>query len=82
MTTTGLGPFRQYAGVLPREGHAGPKELGHRDTQGRPKIYHNFIRPHEGLNGETPAEKAGIKVEGHNKWLTLIQNAKHAQESK
>jgi transposase-like protein len=40
------------------------------------QIYHNFVRPHEGLNGETPAERAGIKVEGENKWLTIIQNAK------
>ena len=39
------------------------------------QIYHNYIRPHEGLNGATPAERAGIKIEGENKWLTLIQNA-------
>ena len=39
------------------------------------QIYHNFIKPHEGLQGRTPAEAAGIKVEGDNKWLTLIQNA-------
>ena len=28
-----------------------------------------------GLNGQTPAEKCGIKIEGDNKWITLIQNA-------
>lgn len=28
-----------------------------------------------GLDGKTPAEAAGIKIEGENKWLTLIQNA-------
>jgi len=39
------------------------------------QIYHNFIRPHEGLEGKTPAEAAGITVEGENKWLTLNQNA-------
>jgi hypothetical protein len=39
------------------------------------QIYHNFIRPHEGLKGETAATRAGIKVEWDNKWLTLIQNA-------
>ncbi len=39
------------------------------------QIYHNFIRPHEGLNGKTPAEACGIKVEGNDKWKTLIQNA-------
>ncbi len=43
------------------------------------RIYHNFIRPHMALQGATPAERAGIKVEGDNKWLTLIQNA--AKES-
>jgi putative transposase len=39
------------------------------------QIYHNYLRPHEALDGETPAERCGIKVEGQNKWLTLIQNA-------
>ncbi len=39
------------------------------------QIHHNFVRSHMGLNGETPAERAGIRVEGDNKWLTLIQNA-------
>jgi len=27
------------------------------------------------LDGKTPSEVAGIKVEGDNKWMTLIQNA-------
>jgi hypothetical protein len=27
------------------------------------------------LEGQTPADKAGIKVKGSNKWKTLIQNA-------
>jgi hypothetical protein len=45
------------------------------------QIYHNFVRPHEGLKGETPATKAGIKVEGENKWLTLIQNASKRPEN-
>jgi hypothetical protein len=39
------------------------------------QLFHNYIRPHEGLDGKTPAEAAGIKVEGENKWITLIQNA-------
>ena len=39
------------------------------------QIFHNYIRPHEALKGKTPSEAAGIKVEGENKWLTLIQNA-------
>jgi hypothetical protein len=39
------------------------------------QIYHNYVRPHEALDGHTPADKCGIKVEGKDKWLTLIQNA-------
>ena len=39
------------------------------------QIYHNYIRPHEALDGKTPSEAAGIEVQGENKWITLIQNA-------
>ena len=39
------------------------------------QIYHNYIREHETLGGATPSEACGIKVEGKNKWITLIQNA-------
>jgi putative transposase len=39
------------------------------------QIYHNYIRPHMGLDGKTPAEKCGIEIKGKNKWITLIQNA-------
>jgi hypothetical protein len=34
---------------------------------------HNFFL--EGLEGKTPAETCRIKIEGVNKWITLIQNA-------
>jgi hypothetical protein len=44
------------------------------------QLFHNYIRPHEGLDGKTPSEACGITVEGQNKWKTLIQNAtKHSQ---
>lgn len=39
------------------------------------QLYHNYFRTHEGLKGITPAEAAGISVEGVNKWITVIQNA-------
>ena len=39
------------------------------------QIFHNYIRPHEGLDGKTPSEACGIEVNGDNKWITLIQNA-------
>lgn len=41
------------------------------------QLYHNYVRPHEALEGKTPSEACGVKVEGGNKWLTLIQNAKY-----
>jgi hypothetical protein len=39
------------------------------------QLYHNYFRPHESLDGKTPAEMCEIKIEGKNKWITLIQNA-------
>jgi transposase-like protein len=46
------------------------------------QLFHNYIRPHMALNGRTPAEAAGIRVEGPNKWLTLIENARLAHQRK
>jgi hypothetical protein len=44
------------------------------------QIFHNYVRPHEALEGKTPAEACGIEIKGENKWLTLIQNAsRHPQ---
>lgn len=40
------------------------------------RIYYNYIRPHQSLNGLTPAEKAGIKLQlDGNKWLELIKRS-------
>lgn len=39
------------------------------------RLYYNFIRSHEALDGKTPSEEAGITLEGDNKWLTLMRNA-------
>lgn len=39
-------------------------------------IIHNFVNPHMGLNGKTPAEAAGIKYAlGRNKLMSLIKLA-------
>jgi hypothetical protein len=46
------------------------------------QIYHNFFRGHISLNGKTPSEVAGIKIEGNNKWITIIQNAKKLSDSR
>jgi transposase-like protein len=39
------------------------------------EVYHNFIRPHMGLKGKTPADMAGIEIQGKNKWKAIIENA-------
>jgi len=39
------------------------------------RIYYNHIRPHQALDGKTPAEACGIKLKGENRWTALIQNA-------
>jgi len=44
------------------------------------RLYYNFIKPHESLDGKTPSEIAGITIEGDNKWLTLMKNAVQYQK--
>lgn len=40
------------------------------------QIIHNFVNPHMGLNGKTPAEEAGVKyILGRNKLMGLIELA-------
>jgi hypothetical protein len=38
------------------------------------RIHYNYVRKQSAL-GKTPAESCGIKIEGENKLLMLIQNA-------
>lgn len=46
------------------------------------RIYYNFIKPHEALNGKTPSEQAGITIDGKEKWLTLMKTAMWHQKNK
>ena len=39
----------------------------------RQRIYYNFIKPHQALNGQTPAEKTGIQQK--NKWKDLLKSS-------
>lgn len=39
------------------------------------RLYYNFIKPHESLNGMTPSEMAGIMVDGDNKWVSLMKTS-------
>jgi putative transposase len=45
------------------------------------RIYYNHIRPHQGLNGKTPAQAAGLELGlGENKWMTLIEQSTKNQK--
>lgn len=39
------------------------------------RLFYNFIKPHESLDGKTPSEEAGITIEGDNKWLSLMKTS-------
>ena len=39
------------------------------------EVYHNFLRPRTGLGGLTPAEKAGVIMQGPDNILTMIRRA-------
>ncbi len=39
------------------------------------RVYYNFTKKHGALKGKTPSEEALIKIDGANKWHTIIQNA-------
>lgn len=36
-------------------------------------VHYNFFRPHEGIDGLTPAQKAGI-ISSKNNWLDIVQD--------
>jgi transposase-like protein len=43
------------------------------------RIHYNFVKPHQALTGQTPAQRAGILIE--NKWLELLKlSLKNAKE--
>jgi transposase-like protein len=48
------------------------------------QLYYNFIKPHEGLNGYTPAHFANIYLElGNDKWNNLLlQSVKNQRKKK
>lgn len=39
------------------------------------RIYYNFIKPHHALDGKTPTEKVGLKINGKNKFMKLIKDS-------
>ena len=45
------------------------------------QTFYNFSKKHGALKGKTPSEEALIKVDGKNKWKTIIQNTSIYREN-
>ena len=39
------------------------------------RIQYNFVRPHMALDGQTPAQAAGVGLGGKNKWMEMLREA-------
>jgi len=39
------------------------------------RIHYNFVKPHMAIEGQTPAQTAGIGVNANNKWAELLKRA-------
>ncbi|MCL4436690.1 MAG: hypothetical protein M1387_08260 [Thaumarchaeota archaeon] len=39
------------------------------------RIQYNFVKPHMALEGQTPADVAGIGVNGKDKWAELLKKS-------
>jgi len=40
------------------------------------RIHYNFVKPHQALEGQTPAERAGLlKASGQDRWMELLKRA-------
>ena len=39
------------------------------------RIHYNFVKPHSALEGQTPAERAGVGIQAKNKWLAMLTEA-------
>jgi len=38
------------------------------------RIYYDFIKPHQALDGKTPAEKVGININEKNKFIGILKS--------
>lgn len=51
-------------------------KLGAEDYAEAMRIYYNYIRPHQGIDGLTPAQMAGVPIDlSGNRWQRMIELA-------
>jgi|GEM_PF-1006149 hypothetical protein len=43
------------------------------------RIHYNFVKQHQALENQTPAQRAGIGIKGNDKWMTMMKNAKNSR---
>ncbi len=39
------------------------------------RIHYNFVKPHMALENQTPAQVAGVGMNGKNKWMELLEKS-------
>jgi hypothetical protein len=45
------------------------------------RVHYNFVKPHMALENQTPADAAGIGVEGKDKWMELLKKSLEPKKS-
>jgi len=45
------------------------------------RIHYNFVKPHMALEGQTPAQVAGVGVDGKNKWMVLLKKSMETERA-
>ncbi len=66
------GTFRERTKVM----RSFDSSIGAADFAAGMQTYYNYIRPHQGIDGMTPAEMAGIDIDlTGNRWMKMIEMA-------
>ena len=45
------------------------------------RIQYNFVKPHKALDGQTPAQAAGVGLTTKNKWMELLKRVNESRET-
>jgi len=66
------GTFRERTKVM----RSLPDQIGANEFCAGMQVYYNYIRPHQGIEGMTPAQMANLPINlSGNRWMTMIELA-------